>query len=102
MIADAAEILRDVFTQVDLEKMLFRMESEIPPVMPIRLQVEINCFEHFNELGLVKVPFEVENSWFSGKCDLTTYQLDELTWNEAQSIVSEAEGARFVRLISSS
>lgn len=24
--------------------MLFRMESEIPPIMPIRLKLEINCF----------------------------------------------------------
>ena len=46
--------------------MLFRLESEIPPVVPVRLKIEINCFEHFNELGLVKVPFEVDNSWFSG------------------------------------
>lgn len=37
--------------------MLFRMESEIPPIVPIRLKIEINCFEHFNELGLLKVPF---------------------------------------------
>lgn len=58
--------------------MLFRMESEIPPTIPLRLKIEINCFEHFNELGLVKVPFEVENSWFSGKCEITTYRLNEL------------------------
>ena len=41
--------------------MLFRMESEFPPVIQIRLKIEINCFEHFNELGLVKIPFVVEN-----------------------------------------
>jgi len=34
--------------------MLFRMESEIPPTIQIRLKVEINCFEHFNVLGLTK------------------------------------------------
>ena len=28
--------------------MLFRMESEIPPTIPLRLKVEINCFEHLN------------------------------------------------------
>jgi len=31
--------------------MLFRMESEVPPVQPIRLKVEINCYEHFNVQG---------------------------------------------------
>ena len=53
--------------------MLFRMESEMPPTVPIRLKVEINCFEHFDVLGLVKRSFSVENSWFMGQADLTTY-----------------------------
>ena len=57
--------------------MLFRMESEIPPVQQIRLKVEINCYEHFNVLGLTKVPFSVNNKWFSGSCKITTYHLDE-------------------------
>src|SRR5574344_2084845 len=46
--------------------MLFRMESEIPPIMPIRLKLEINCFEHFNEMGVVKHPFTVDSQWFKG------------------------------------
>ena len=40
--------------------MLFRVESEIPPTVQIRLKVEINCFEHFNVLGLTKIPFKVK------------------------------------------
>jgi hypothetical protein len=46
--------------------MLFRVESEIVPVVQIRLKVEINCFEHFSVLGLIKIPFGMENSWFTG------------------------------------
>lgn len=72
--------------------MLFRMESEIPPVMPIRLKIEINCFEHFNELGLVKVPFEINNSWFSGRCDITTYQLDELLGTKLRALYQRRKG----------
>ena len=41
--------------------MLFRMDSKIPPVQPIRLKVEINCKEHFNVMRFQKVPFEVNN-----------------------------------------
>ena len=48
--------------------MLFRMESEVPPVQPLRLKVEINCYEHFNVLDLQKIPFEVHNPWFNGRC----------------------------------
>ena len=46
--------------------LLFRIESEIPPVCQIRLKVEINCHEHFTELGYITLPFSVENQWFNG------------------------------------
>ncbi len=72
--------------------MLFRMESEIPPTVPIRLKLEINCFEHFNELGLVKVPFSVENSWFSGKCQITTYPLNELLGTKLRALYQRKKG----------
>lgn len=72
--------------------MLFRMESEIPPVVPIRLKIEINCFEHFNELGLVKVPFSVENSWFTESCKLTTYHLEELLGTKLRAIYQRKKG----------
>lgn len=72
--------------------MLFRMESEIPPVVPIRLKIEINCFEHFNELGLVKVPFSMENSWFSGSIELTTYALDELLGTKLRALYQRKKG----------
>lgn len=72
--------------------MLFRMESEIPPVVPIRLKIEINCFEHFNELGLVKVPFSMENSWFSGSSELTTYALDELLGTKLRALYQRKKG----------
>lgn len=72
--------------------MLFRVESEIPPVQPIRLKVEINCYEHFNVLGLKKVPFEVENRWFSSKCELTTYTLDELLGTKLRALYQRKKG----------
>lgn len=72
--------------------MLFRMQSEIPPVQPIRLKVEINCYEHFNVLGLQKVPFKVENPWFSGECNLTTYSLDELIGTKLRALYQRKKG----------
>ena len=41
-------------------KLLFRVDSEIPPIHQIRQKVEINCFKHFNVLGLQEVPFRVK------------------------------------------
>lgn len=73
-------------------KMFFRFESEIPPVQQLRLKIEINCFEHFNVLGLVKMPFVVTNSWFSGEALLTTYRLEELLGTKLRALFQRKKG----------
>lgn len=72
--------------------MLFRMESEIPPVQPIRLKVEINCKEHFSVMGFQKVPFEVKNRWFSGECQITTYTFEELIGTKLRALYQRKKG----------
>ena len=72
--------------------LLFRIDSEIPPIRQIRLKIEINCFEHFTELGLIKKPFNMENQWFSGDCQLTTYQLEELLGTKLRALYQRRKG----------
>ena len=72
--------------------MLFRMESEVPPTVQLRLKVEINCYEHFSVLGLTKVPFRVENSWFTGEAQLTTYHLEELLGTKLRALYQRKKG----------
>lgn len=57
-------------------KLRYMSENETPIAM--RIKVEINCNEHFTELGFAKVPFAVESSWFSGACDVTAYRFEEM------------------------
>lgn len=73
-------------------KLLFRVESEIPPVQQIRLKVEINCFEHFNVLGLQEVSFSIENGWFTGKAMLTTYHFEELVGTKVRALFQRKKG----------
>jgi len=72
--------------------MVFKVDSTIPPVIPIRLKIEINCKEHFTVLGLTKIPFEVKNRWFTGSCEITTYQLDELTGTKLRALYQRKKG----------
>ena len=72
--------------------LIFRFESEIPPVIPIRLKVEINTREHFNVLGLTKHDFTVQNQWFSGNCQITTYQLEELLGTKLRAMYQRRKG----------
>lgn len=72
--------------------MLFRMESEIPPIQPIRLKVEINCKEHFSVMGFREMPFEMNNKWFSGKCEITTYAIEELLGTKLRALYQRKKG----------
>ena len=72
--------------------MLFRVESEVPPTIQLRLKVEINCYEHSSVLGLTKVPFSVENSWFSGTAHLTTYHFEELLGTKLRALYQRKKG----------
>jgi predicted nucleotidyltransferase component of viral defense system len=72
--------------------MVFRVDSTSAQIIPIRLKVEINCKEHFNVLGLVKIPFEVKNQWFNGSCEITTYQLDELIGTKLRALYQRKKG----------
>jgi predicted nucleotidyltransferase component of viral defense system len=72
--------------------LVFRFNSEIMPVYPLRLKVEINTREHFNVLGLVKHNFSVKNQWFSGDCKITTYYLEELLGTKLRALYQRRKG----------
>lgn len=73
-------------------KMYFKFDSEMLPVEHLRLKIEINCFEHFNVLGLVKVPFVMKNGWFSGEAELTTYHFEELMGTKLRALYQRKKG----------
>lgn len=72
--------------------LVFRFESEIQPVVPMKLKVEINCREHFTILGLTRIRFAVDNQWFSGECQATTYLLDELLGTKLRALYQRRKG----------
>jgi predicted nucleotidyltransferase component of viral defense system len=70
----------------------YRFASEDPTPVPLRLKVEINTREHSTEHGLQRVPFSVASRWFSGACDITTYDLDELTGTKLRALYQRRKG----------
>ena len=38
------------------------------------------------------VPFEINNKWFNGKCDITTYALDELMGTKLRALYQRKKG----------
>ena len=72
--------------------LIFRFESEIPPIQPIKLKVETNCREHFSVFGLKKINYNVDSSWFQGECKITTYKIEELLGTKLRALYQRKKG----------
>lgn len=70
----------------------YRFLSENPPVVRLRLKIEINTREHFSVIGIEKRPYSVQSNWFSGVCELTTYSLEELLGTKLRALYQRRKG----------
>lgn len=70
----------------------FRCNSEIAPVQPLKLKIEINCREHYNFLGLKGISHTVSNSWFSGDSDIISFELEELLGTKLRALFQRKKG----------
>jgi predicted nucleotidyltransferase component of viral defense system len=83
---------RTVKQHIHNNTIIYRFETETQPVVNMRLKIEINTREHFNILGLKEIPFKVENTWFSGECNLTGYELEELLGTKLRALYQRRKG----------
>jgi len=72
--------------------LIYKTESEVPPISQLRLKVEINTREHFSILGLRKFPFEVNSRWFKGSCQILTFALEELLGTKVRALYQRRKG----------
>ncbi|MBD3867247.1 MAG: nucleotidyl transferase AbiEii/AbiGii toxin family protein [Acidobacteria bacterium] len=79
--------------------LVYRFDSEDITPIPMRLKVEINSREHFSELGLRNLPFDVGNRWFSGHAQLTTFALEELLGTKLRALYQRKKGRDLFDLI---
>ena len=73
-------------------KLTYRMTSEIPPNLPLKLKVEINSREHFAVLGVQRKSFTMESAWFTGMCELPTFTLEELLATKLRALYQRRKG----------
>ncbi len=72
--------------------LVYRFESEIPPVRPMRLKIEINTREHFTVLGFAHQRFEGHSPWCTGHAEVTTFALDELLGTKLRALYQRKKG----------
>ena len=79
--------------------LVYRFDSEIPPVTSMRVKIEINTREHFSILGLTKKSFELSSQWFSEKVEVTTFHLEELVATKLRALYQRKKGRDLFDLI---
>jgi predicted nucleotidyltransferase component of viral defense system len=72
--------------------LIYRFDSEIAPITPLRLKVEINTREHFAVLGYVPKKFKVKSNWFNGAAELITYSVEELLGTKLRALYQRKQG----------
>ena len=72
--------------------LLYRFESQIPPVVPMKLKIEINTREHFSVFDLDEKLFSISNPWFSGDVELPVYQINELLGSKLRALYQRKKG----------
>ena len=72
--------------------LVFRVQPTDVGAGEIHLKVEINCKEHFSVFPMILVPFSVKNDWFSGQCEVLTYELDELVGTKVRALYQRLKG----------
>jgi predicted nucleotidyltransferase component of viral defense system len=70
----------------------YRMVSEGPPPVPMRLKIEMNSREHFSVFGIKEQEFNVRSRWFNGTANVKTYDLDELLGTKLRALYQRKKG----------
>jgi predicted nucleotidyltransferase component of viral defense system len=70
----------------------YRINSEIAPIVPLRVKIEINTREHFTVLGLRERTLTVESRWFTGQTKITTFALEELLGTKLRALYQRRKG----------
>ena len=83
---------RTVKQHIHNNTIVYRFDTEAQPIINMRLKIEINTREHFSVLGLKEIPYNIENGWFSGKCNLTGYELEELLGTKMRALYQRRKG----------
>jgi predicted nucleotidyltransferase component of viral defense system len=73
-------------------RLIYRFESEIPPVVRLKLKVETNTREHFTVRGTTKRSFAVDSRWWKGSAEVTTFQIDELLGTKLRALYQRKKG----------
>ena len=72
--------------------LIYQFQSEIPPVQPMRLKIEVNTNENFSVFDLEHRSFEATGPWFNGKTEILTYAVEEILGTKFRALYQRKKG----------
>lgn len=78
--------------KTDSVSLIYRMNSESQPSLPMRLKIEINSREHFTVLGVEEHKLAVRSRWFTATTAVKTFQLEELLGTKLRALYQRKKG----------
>lgn len=72
--------------------LVWRFESELPPIIRLRLKLEINTREHLRLHPLQQTEFAVQSRWFSGTATLPIHATTELLGTKLRALYQRRKG----------
>ncbi len=72
--------------------LIYRFKSEIPPVVNLRLKIEINCREHFTVMGYKEIKYQIENTWTNGSCNVISFEIEEILGTKLRALYQRKKG----------
>lgn len=83
---------RTVKQKANNNTVVYSFDTEIAPVVKMKLKIEINCREHFSVLGFKEIEHKVENSWFKSANPIVSYELEELLGTKLRALYQRRKG----------
>jgi len=83
---------RTVKQHIHNNTIIYRFDTSTQPIINMRLKIEINTREHFNVLELRKIPYRIENGWFTGECIITSYEIEEMLGTKLRALYQRRKG----------
>ena len=70
----------------------YRVPATDPSSPGLKLKVEINSREHFRVLEPTTKPLAVDSRWFSGSCEIPTFEIEELLGTKLRALYQRRKG----------
>ena len=82
----------DVRTRLSEHPKMFLRASYETGAGPMRIKIEVNTFERSPARLPIKIPFQVDSSWFAGSAEVLTFTLDEIVATKIRALLQRSKG----------